>query len=316
MEKIGSWKRSRYREIKFETERGRIFMELRVLRYFIEVAREGSITGAARTLHISQPTLSKQLKELEAELGCKLFVRGNYNVRLTEEGILLRKRAEDILDMTDRTIEEFQSLNDVTGGEVRIGCAESELIHHLAGAIKDSRLQYPGLRFHITSGDTRVVVNDLEQGLSDFAVIVEPPDLTRYNYLSLPGGDTWGLLMRTDNPLAQKTEIWPQDLKGVPLISSPQSLRVDLPRWCGEAVDQLNMVGTVNLFYNGSVFVKEGLGCLLVFDRLTDVGPESGLCFRPLTPKLETKMYIIWKKYQVFSPIAERLVEFLKERFS
>ncbi len=291
-------------------------MELRVLRYFIEVAREGSITGAARSLHISQPTLSKQLKELESELGCKLFVRGNYNVHLTEEGILLRKRAEDILDMTDRTIEEFQSLNDVTGGEVRIGCAESELIHHLAGAIKDFRLQYPGLRFHITSGDTRVVVNDLEQGLSDFAVIVEPPDLTRYNYLSLPGGDTWGLLMRTDNPLAQKLKIAPQDLKGVPLISSPQSLRVDLPRWCGEAVDQLNMVGTVNLFYNGSVFVKEGLGCLLVFDRLADVSEESGLCFRPLTPKLETKMYIIWKKYQVFSPIAERLVEFLKERFA
>ncbi len=167
-------------------------MELRVLRYFIEVAREGGITGAARALHISQPTLSKQLKELEAELGCKLFVRGNYNVHLTEEGILLRKRAEDILDMADKTVGEFQSLNDVTGGDVRIGCAESWLIHDLANAVKDFRRQYPGLRFHITSGDTRVVVNDLEQGLSDFAVIVEPPDLSKYNYLSLPGGDTWG----------------------------------------------------------------------------------------------------------------------------
>lgn len=291
-------------------------MELRVLRYFIEVAREGSITGAARALHISQPTLSKQLKELEAELGCKLFVRGNYNVRLTEEGILLRKRAEDILDMADKTVEEFQSLNDVTGGDVRIGCAESWLIHHLASVLKEFRLRYPGLRFHITSGDTRVVVNDLEQGLSDFAVIVEPPDLSKYNYLSLPGGDTWGLLMRTDDPLAQKTAICPADLQGVPLISSPQSLRADLPRWCGEAVDQLNMVGTINLFYNGSVFVREGLGCLLVFDRLADVSPGSGLCFRPLSPRLETKMYIIWKKYQVFTPIAERLVELLKERFS
>ncbi|MCD7887595.1 MAG: LysR family transcriptional regulator [Clostridiales bacterium] len=291
-------------------------MELRVLRYFIEVAREGSITGAARVLHISQPTLSKQLKELEAELGCKLFVRGNYNVRLTEEGILLRKRAEDILDMADKTIEEFQSLNDVTGGDVRIGCAESWLIHHLAAVLKEFRLQYPGLRFHITSGDTRVVVNDLEQGLSDFAVIVEPPDLSRYNYLSLPGGDTWGLLMRTDNPLAQHPAICPEDLRGVPLITSPQSIRADLPRWCGEAVDQLNIVGTVNLFYNGSVFVREGLGCLLVFDRLADVSPGSGLCFRPLSPRLETKMFIIWKKYQVFPPIAERLAERLKERFS
>ncbi len=291
-------------------------MELRVLRYFIEVAREGSITGAARTLHISQPTLSKQLKELESELGCKLFVRGNYNVHLTEEGILLRKRAEDILNMADKTIEEFQSLNDVTGGDVRIGCAESWLIRHLADAIKDFRLQYPGLRFHITSGDTRVVVSDLEQGLSDFAVIVEPPDLSKYNYLSLPGVDTWGLLMRTDNPLAQKETICPEDLQGVPLICSAQSLRADIPRWCGEAVDQLNIIGTINLFYNGSVFVREGLACLLTFDRLADVSADSGLCFRPLLPKLETKMYIIWKKYQVFTPIAERLVELLKERFA
>ncbi|MCD8051447.1 MAG: LysR family transcriptional regulator [Clostridiales bacterium] len=291
-------------------------MELRVLRYFIEVAREGSITGAARTLHISQPTLSKQLKELEAELGCKLFVRGNYNVRLTEEGILLRKRAEDILDMADKTIDEFQSLNDVTGGDVRIGCAESWLIRHLASVIKEFRLQYPGLRFHITSGDTRVVVGDLEQGLSDFAVIVEPPDLSKYNYLSLPGGDTWGLLMRTDDPLAQKTVICPEDLRDVPLITSPQSIRADLPRWCGEAVDHLNIIGTINLFYNGSVFVREGLGCLLVFDRLADVSESSGLCFRPLSPRLETKMYIIWKKYQVFTPIAERLVELLKARLS
>ncbi|MCD7739541.1 MAG: LysR family transcriptional regulator [Lachnospiraceae bacterium] len=290
-------------------------MELRVLRYFTEVTREGSITGAARTLHISQPTLSKQLKELETELGCKLFVRGNYNVHLTEEGILLRKRAEDILDMADKTIGEFQSLNEVTGGDVRIGCAESWLIHYLADAIKDFRVQYPGLRFHITSGDTRVVVNDLEQGLSDFAVIVEPPDLSKYNYLSLPGGDTWGLLMRADNPLAQKTAISPEDLQGIPLITSPQSIHADLPRWCGEAVDQLNIVGTINLFYNGSVFVREGLGCLLVFDRLADVSQENGLCFRPLSPRLETKMYIIWKKYQVFTPIAERLIDLLKERF-
>ncbi len=287
------------------------------MRYFIEVAREGSITGAARVLHISQPTLSKQLKDLEAELGCKLFVRGNYNVRLTEEGILLRKRAEDILDMTDKTIGEFQALNDLTGGDVRIGCAESWLIHYLAGAIKDFRKQYPGLRFHITSGDTRVVVNDLEQGLSDLAVIVEPPDLSRYNYIMLPGGDTWGLLMRADDPLAQKAAICPEDLlQGVPLITSPQSIRADLPRWCGESVDKLNIVGTVNLFYNGAVFVREGLGCLLVFDRLADVGPESGLCFRPLAPGLETKMYIIWKKYQVFTPIAEKLVELLKTRFA
>ncbi|MCD7844746.1 MAG: LysR family transcriptional regulator [Oscillospiraceae bacterium] len=291
-------------------------MELRVLRYFLEVAREGSITGAARALHISQPTLSKQLKELEGELGCKLFVRGNYNVRLTEEGILLRRRAEDMLDMADKTMEEFRSLKDVTGGDVRIGCAESWLISCLARVLKGLREQYPGLRFHITSGDTRVVLNDLAQGLSDFGVIAEPPDLTRYNALPLPGADAWGLLMRRDDPLAARDVITPADLQGVPLISSPQSLRADLPRWCGEFADRLNIVGTVNLFYNGSVLVREGLGCLLVFDRLADTSPETDLCFRPLSPRLETKIYIIWKKYQVFTPIAERLAERLKETFS
>ncbi len=289
-------------------------MELRVLRYFIEVAREGSITGAAKSLHISQPTLSRQLKDLEYELGCKLFVRGNYNIHLTEEGILLRKRAEDILKMTDKTIDEFKSLNDITGGDISIGCAESYLIKYIADVIKDFRRQYPGLRLHITSGDTRVVVNDLEQGLSDFAVIAEPPDLSKYNYIELPDADVWGLLMRRDNPLAQKSVICPDDLNNVPLISSPQSLKADLPRWCGEAIDSLNIIGTVNLFYNGSVFVKEGLGCLLVFDRLADVSSE--LCFRPLYPKLETKMFIIWKKYQIFTPIAERLINMLKTRFS
>ncbi len=295
--------------------RGGMLLELRVLRYFTEVARAGSITGAARTLHISQPTLSKQLKELEGELGCKLFVRGNYNVRLTEEGILLRKRAEDILDMADKTLGEFKSLNDVTGGDVRIGCAESWLMRHLARAVMDFRLRYPGLRFHITSGDTRVVAGDLERGLSDFAVIAEPPDLSRYNHLALPDVDVWGVLMRKDHPLARKTTIRPEDLRGVPLISSPQSIRADLPRWCGEFADQLDMIGTINLCYNGSVFVREGLGCMLTFDRLADVGPTSELCFRPLSPRLETKIYIIWKKYQVFTPIAGRLIDLLKDRF-
>ncbi len=289
-------------------------MELRVLRYFVEVAREGSITNAAKSLHISQPTLSRQLKDLESELGCKLFVRGNYNVHLTEEGILLRKRAEDILKMADKTLDEFNSLNDITGGDIRIGCAESYIIKYLADTIKEFRLMYPGLRFHITSGDTRVVVNDLEQGFSDFAVIAEPPDLSRYNYLPLPDGDIWGLLMRKDHPLAEKSAISPEDLNNVPLISSPQSIKADLPRWCGEAIDSLNIIGTVNLFYNGSVFVKEGLGCLLVFDRLADVSDE--LCFRPLYPQLKTKMYIIWKKYQIFTPIAQRLIDMLKERFT
>lgn len=291
-------------------------MELRVLRYFIEVAREGSITGAAKMLHISQPTLSKQLKDLESELGSKLFVRSNYSVKLTDEGILLRKRAEDILEMADKTLEEFNNLNDITGGDVRIGCAESYNVKYLAEAIKDFRGRYPGLRFHITSGDTKQVTEDLERGLSDFAIIVEPPDLSKYNYLILPEADTWGVLMRSDSPLSMKPSIRLEDLYGLPLIASRQSFSVDLPRWCGEKLDRLNLIGSINLFYNGSVCVKTGLCSMLTFDRLADVSLESGLCFRPLHPVLKTQMFIIWKKYQVFTPIAEKLIDELKERFS
>lgn len=291
-------------------------MELRVLKYFLEVAREGSITGAAKVLHISQPTLSKQLKDLEYELGSKLFVRSNYSVKLTDEGILLRKRAEDILEMADKTLEEFSHLNDITGGDVRIGCAESCNIKYLADTIKDFRKIYPGLRFHITSGDTRQVTENLERGLLDFAVIVEPPDLSRYNYLTLPEADIWGLLMPRESPLSEKSAIQLEDLIGLPLIVSDQAAKVDLPRWCGEKLDALNLIGSVNLFYNGSVCVKSGLCYMLVFDHLADVSEESGLCFRPLSPALKTQMFIIWKKYQVFTPIAEKLVNELKKRFS
>lgn len=291
-------------------------MELRVLNYFLEVAREGSITGAAKVLHISQPTLSKQLKDLEYELGSKLFVRSNYSVKLTDEGLLLRKRAEDILDMANKTLEEFSNLNDITGGDIRIGCAESYNIRYLADVIKDFRTKYPGLRFHIKSGDTKQVTEDLERGLSDFAVIVEPPDLSKYNYLTLPEADTWGLLMRNDSPLAQKNVIHPEDLTGLPLITSEQAFKADLPRWCGEKLDDLNVIGSINLFYNGSVCVKSGLCYMLTFDRLADVSEENGLCFRPLSPVLKTQMFIIWKKYQVFTPIAEKLIEELKRRFT
>lgn len=291
-------------------------MEIRVLRYFLEVAREENITKAAASLHISQPTLSKQLKDLGQELGKKLFRRSNYSVYLTEEGMLLRKRAEDILAMVDKTSAEFQALGNITGGDVQIGCAESYLIKHLAQGIKEFKKQCPGLRYHIYSGNTEQVSERLDRGLLDLAVIVEPPNLSRYNYIEIPGVDTWGLLMRTDNSLAEKEYITADDLIGIDLICSEQSMKADIPRWCGQMTDQLNHVGSTNLFYNGTIFVREGLGCMLTFDHLADTSPESGLVFRPLHPPLENKMYIIWKKYQVFTPIAELLVDSLIKKDS
>ena len=290
-------------------------MEIRVLKYFLETAREGSVTRAAAALHISQPSLSKQLKDLEQELGKKLFVRSNYSIKLTDEGMLLRKRAEEILEMVEKTTDEFKALGDITGGDVRIGCAESHLVSHLAQVIRAFREDYPGLRYHLYSGGTEQVTERLDRGLLDFAFIVEPPSLSHYNYIEIPGVDTWGVLIRRDHPLAALEAVTCDDLAGIDLICSEQSMKADIPRWCGQKADTLRFTGTVNLFYNGSVFVKEGLGCMLTFARLADTSPENGLCFRPLSPVLENKMYVIWKKYQVFTPIAELLVKRLEEAF-
>lgn len=291
-------------------------MEIRVLRYFLEIARAGNMTRAAETLHVSQPTLSKQIKDLEQELGKKLFRRSSSAMTLTDEGMLLRKRAEDIVAMVDKTSDEFKSMNDITSGEVHIGCAESHQVKYLAQTIKEFKVKYPMFRFHLTSGNTEQVAERLDRGLIDFAVIVEPPNLSKYNYLELPEADVWGLVMKKEDPLARKETICFEDLPGLELICSAQGMKFDISRWCGEKADMLDLSGTINLAYNGSVFVREGLGYMLTFDRLINTGPESGLCFRPLEPLLETKMYVIWKKYQVFTPIAQLLLDELKERLS
>lgn len=290
-------------------------MEIRVLRYFLEIARTGNMSRAAETLHVTQPTLSRQIKDLEQELGKKLFRRGSSSVSLTDEGMLLRKRAEDILEMVDKTADEFKALDNITGGEVHIGCAESHQIKYLAQAIKHFKENYPLFRYHLTSGNTEQVVERLDRGLIDFAVIAEPPNLSKYNYIEVPETNVWGLVMKKDDLLSKKEKICVDDLIGLELICSEQAMRVDIPRWCGEKSDMLNLSGTINLVYNGSVFVKEGLGYMLSFDKLADTGAESELCFRPLEPPLETKMYVIWKKYQVFTPIAELLINEIKNEF-
>lgn len=289
-------------------------MEIRVLRYFLEIAREGNMSRAAEALHVSQPTLSKQMKDLEGELGKKLFRRGSTSVSLTDEGMLLRKRAEDILEMVDKTIGEFRELDNITGGEVHIGCAESYLIKYLAQAIKQFRENYPLFRYHLTSGNTEQVVERLDRGLIDFAFIVEPPNLEKYNYIEIPGTDIWGLAIKKDHPLAKKKEIAFEDLLGIDLLCSEQGMKFDISRWCGEKTDRLKLSGTVNLYYNGGVFVQEGLGGMLTFEHLIHTGKDSPLCFRPLTPPLKTKMYVIWKKYQIFTPIAGLLLKELKNK--
>ncbi|MBU3213816.1 LysR family transcriptional regulator [Clostridium estertheticum] len=287
-------------------------MEIRILRNFLEIAREENMTRAAERLHISQPSLSKQMKVLESELGKKLFIRSNYNLHLTDEGMLLRKRAEDLLDLSDKIIHEFKSLDDITGGDIYLGCAESYLIKYLAMAIKSLQTHHPQIRYHITSGDTVLVAEQLDKGLLDFAFIVEPPNLSKYNYLEIPETDTFGLLLKKDHPLSNKPCLTVDDLLPYAIFCSEQSIHSDLTRWCGEKIDQMNISATFNLTNNAAVFVREGLGLALTFDKLLEISDSSSLCFRPLSPTLEVKMYIIWKKYQVFTPAASLLLEEMK----
>lgn len=290
-------------------------MELRVLRYFLEIAREGNMTHAARRLHISQPTLSRQIKELEEELGKKLFTRSNYSVSLTEEGMLLRKRAEDILAMADKTIEEFHTLDEVYGGDIRIGCAESSGITPFIQVLQKLNQTYPRIRYHFYSSGTETVQERLDRGLLDLAVIVQEADPAKYNSLRLPASDQWGLIMRKDSPLAQHSCIHLHDLMEVPLILSRQAMGEEMPRWFGETQDKLHIVATYDLLFNTSVMVREGFGYVLGFDGLVYTGPGSDLCFRPLEPVLESPMYVIWRKYQVFSPVTALLLDELKKFF-
>lgn len=291
-------------------------MELRTMRYFLAVAREENMTRAAEMLHVTQPTLSKQLKALEDELGKKLFIRHSFSIQLTEEGILLRKRAEDLIKMADKITEEFHTLDDILGGDVYFGLAESYQIRHLAAVIKNFKNIYPDLHYHITSGDTEQVTEKLDKGIIDFAVLAQEPNTAKYHFLIFPGADLWGIVMPEDSPLAKKEAVCVEDLIGLPLFCSEQGWNYDIPRWCGNNMDKLHLEGSFRLSYNGSLFVKEGLGYLLTFKHLIDTAPGSGLVFRPLTPKLETNMYLIWKKYQVFTPIAKRLLDMLKSNFS
>ena len=290
-------------------------MEIRTLRYFLAVAREENMSRAAELLHVTQPTLSKALKALEDELGKKLFTRHSFSIALTEEGVLLRNRAEDLVSMADKIEKEFLSLDELTGGELYFGLAESYQIRYLAREIRTFKLSYPGLRYHITSGDTEQVTEKLDKGLLDFAVICETPDERKYHFVSFPEADYFGAAIPADSPLAGKESITADDLTGMPLFCSEQSWENDIRPWAKERFSALRLEGSFRLAYNGSMFAKEGLGILLTLNNLIDTSAESGLVFRPLSPRLEMKMYLIWNKYQSFTPIAERFLKQIQKSF-
>ena len=265
---------------------------------------------------MTQPTLSKALKALEDELGRKLFTRHSFSIKLTDEGMLLRNRAEDLVSMADKIEKEFISLDDIAGGDLYFGLAESYQISYLAHEIRLFKQTCPGLRYHITSGDTEQVMEKLDKGLLDFAVLAETPDARKHESLVFPESEEWGIVMPRDDRLASKKVIRVDDLVGLPLFCSEQSWEKDIPRWAGAKMEQLHLEGSFRLAYNGSIFAKEHLGYLLTINRLVDTSSGSGLVFRPLSPPLETKLYLVWKKYQTFSPLAERFLARLKAAFS
>ena len=295
-------------------------MEIRVLRYFLAIAREGSITNAARFLHITQPTLSRQIQDLEEELGQKLFTRGSRNMTLTPEGMILRKRAEEIISMVDKTEAEFNSMENVVSGDIYIGGGETEAIKLVAQIACELRASYPGIHYHLYSGNSEDVTERLDKGLLDFGILIQPADISKYDYIDIPARDIWGVVMRRDSPLAEKEVIRKEDLLGVPLICSRQAISAErrgneFAGWFGEDFDQLDIVTTFNLVYNAAIMVEAGVGYAVTLDKIANTTESSSLCFRPLEPRLESGLNIIWKKYQVFSPAAELFLERLRVRF-
>lgn len=292
-------------------------MELRVLQYFLAVAREQNISSAAESLHLSQPTLSTQLKALENELGKQLLIRGTKGSRkvlLTEEGMLLRKRAEEILELVRMTESEISLSNEVIAGDVYIGTGESDLIRIFARAAKHIQEKHPDIHYHILSGNAAFVQEHLDRGLIDFGVVYSPVDTSIYNTIKIPVHDTWGVLMRKDSPLAQKDTVQPQDLMDKPLILSAQKADAwPISNWFGQDISKLNVVATYNLVFNASLLVEEGLGYAVCFDKLINVSGDSNLCFRPLSPTIEAKASIIWKRYQVLSKAAECFLNELQQ---
>lgn len=291
--------------------KGSDILEIRVLRYFLAVAQEGSVTRAARALHLTHPTLSRQIRELEEELGQTLFSRGGRELSLTREGLLLRQRAEEIVGLAEITEKEFRSLGEKTvSGDLSIGCGESKALSFVTDALKVLQDEHPLIIPHFFSGNGEIVMDRLDKGLLDFAVLMGAKNTERYYSFPLPNHDTWGLLMDKDDPMAQKKAITAEDLLGIPLILSSQSLsRDELSGWLGFPMSRLHIAATYTLLFNGSLMVRSGLGYALCFDHIAPSGKDSPFAFRPLTSPLS----LVWKKHQILSAPAEAFLAKIRE---
>ncbi len=285
-------------------------MELRVLRYFLTVAREENITRAAKLLHVTQPTLSRQLMQLEDELGVKLFHRGKYSVSLTEDGMLLKRRAQEIVSLSDKTVEELSRKEEILSGEIAIGCGEARNMSVFADQIVAFREKYPLVQFNIYSASADDIKERIEKGTLDMGLLMEPVDIGKYEFIHMPQKETWGILTRKDSELAQNKAITPEDLAGIPLlIPRREEVKNELASWFADAYEQLQIAATYNLIINAAAMVRSKAGVALCFN-LGAIYEE--LCFVPLSPAMETGAVIVWKKNQTIPAATAQFIHSLR----
>ena len=270
-------------------------MEIRVLKYFLTVAEIGNITKAANSMHLTQPTLSRQLQDLERELGQKLFVRGSKSVTLTPEGMV--------------------------SGDIFIGAGETKTIKLIADVMKTLQKKYQKIKFHIVSGDSEDLSEKLDKGILDFCIFIEPFVPDKYNYINLSEKDTWGILLRQDDPLAKKESIKVEDIINLPILISRQAIKKSFENnpildWFGDNFDKMHIAGTYNLLYNAAIMTENEIGYALGLDRLIADTLNSPLTFRPLNPKLQVCVSIAWKKNQVFSKAAKLFLDEMNVKFN
>ena len=290
-------------------------IDLRLLKYFLEAAREGSITRVAEKLHITQPSLSRQVASLESELGKKLYIRTNYGIRLTEEGLLLRKRAEEMTELEEKILSEISG--DDIHGTVYIGAGETAGVKHIAHVLKVIREKYPGIKYRMISGDAEDVSSKLDKGLIDFGLFVGKVNLKKYDCIALPDSDSWGVIMRRDDELAVKDYVSPDDLRGRSLLFSHQAKsQGKFSEWLGYTIDELDIIGTHNLVYNASIMVREGLGILVTIDGIVNQNDESGFTFVPLKPEIKAGLMVARKKENVFTKSAKKFLDELRTSMS
>ncbi len=284
------------------------------MKHFLAVAREGSISRAAEYLYITQPSLTRQIQSLERETGRQLFIRGGRRMRLTETGELLYKRAEEIVALFEKTEAELLRPHGEISGDVFIGGGETRAMKILTDLAADIRVRHPDIRFHLHSGDITDVCERLDKGLVDFGLVIEPADLSKYEYVRLPVDDVWGVIMRKSDPLSEKESITQTDLEGVPLLRSRHSRdKSAVSKWIN-GIKNPKITATYNLLYNATLMTESGIGSVLCIDGIVNT-ENSGLCFRPLSPAVRSGIYVAWKKNQVFTKAASLFARELTDRF-